>query len=67
MLPITFPATVGLGENTVGALNALVPVPTSGGGQRPYARGLLIRMSQFRIRGYGRHRILAIERMNGGR
>ena len=39
--------TVGLGENTPGALNALVPVPTSGGGRRPCARGLPIRSSLF--------------------
>ena len=44
------PMAVGLGENTAGALNALVPVPASGGGRRPCARGLSIRMSQFRIR-----------------
>ena len=37
--------TGGLGENTPGALNALVPVPESGGGQRPCARGLPIRTS----------------------
>ena len=42
--------TVGLGENTARALNALVPVSTSGGGRRPCARGLSIRTSQFRIR-----------------
>ena len=42
--------TVGLGENAVGALNALVPVPASGGGRRPCARGSLVRTSQFRIR-----------------
>ena len=41
---------VGLGENTAGALNALVPVPASGSGRRPCARGLSIRMSQFCIR-----------------
>jgi len=41
--------TVGLGENTVGALNALVPMPASGGGQHPCARGLSIRTSWFRI------------------
>jgi len=39
--------TVGLGENTPGALNALVPVPASGGGQCPFARGLPIRTSLF--------------------
>jgi len=50
LLPITLPMTVGLGENVAGALNALVPVPASGGGQRPCARGLLIHTSQFRIR-----------------
>ena len=39
--------TDGLGENEAGALNALVPVPTSGGGRRPCARGLSIRKSLF--------------------
>ena len=39
--------TCGLGENAVGALNALVPMPASGGGQRPCARRLLIRSSLF--------------------
>jgi len=39
--------TDGLGENTAGALNALVPVPASGGGRRPCARGLSIRKSLF--------------------
>jgi len=37
LLPITLPVTVGLGENVAGALNALVPVPASGGGRRPCA------------------------------
>ena len=32
LLPITLPVTVGLGENATSALNALVPVPASGGG-----------------------------------
>jgi len=41
------PVTDGLGENAAGALNALVPVPVSGGGRRPYARGLSIRTSLF--------------------
>ena len=45
--PITLPVTVGLGENTAGALNALVPVPASGGGRRPCARRLPIRSSLF--------------------
>ena len=36
-----------LGENATGALNALVPVCASGGGWRPYARGLLVRSSFF--------------------
>jgi len=39
--------TCGLGENAAGALNALIPVPTSGGGQRPCARRLPIRSSLF--------------------
>ena len=47
LLPITLPVTGGLGENTVGALNALVPAPASGGGWRPCARGLPIRTSPF--------------------
>jgi len=45
LLPITLPVTVGLSENATGALNALVPVPASGGGRRPCAQGLLIRTS----------------------
>ena len=36
-----------LGENATGALNALVPVPASGGGRRPCARCLPIRSSLF--------------------
>jgi len=47
LFPITLPVTDGLGENAVGALNALVPVPTSGGGRRPCARDLPIRTSLF--------------------
>ena len=39
--------TGGLGENATGALNALVPVPGSGGGRRPCARRLPIRSSLF--------------------
>jgi len=39
--------TDGLGENTAGAFNVLVPVPASGGEQRPCARGLSIRTSLF--------------------
>jgi len=39
--------TDGLGENAAGALNALVPVPASGGGRCPCARGLPIRTSLF--------------------
>jgi len=49
LLPITLPVTVGLGENAIGALNALVPAPASGGGRRPCARSLSTRMSQFPI------------------
>ena len=41
------PVTCGLGENAAGALNALVPVPASGGGRRPCARCLPIRSSPF--------------------
>ena len=47
MFPITLPVTDGLGENAAGALNALVPVPASGGGRRPCTRGLPIRTSLF--------------------
>ena len=36
-----------LGENATGALNALVPVPASGGGWRPCTRHLPIRSSLF--------------------
>jgi len=39
--------TDGLGGNAAGALNALIPVPASGGGRRPCARGLSIRTSLF--------------------
>ena len=45
LFPVTLPVTDGLGENAAGALNALVPVPVSGGGQCPCARGISIRMS----------------------
>jgi len=45
LFPITLPVTGVLGENTTGALNALVPVRTSGGGRRPCARRLLVRSS----------------------
>ena len=45
--PITLPVTDGLGENAVGALNALVPVPASSSGRRPCARGLSIHTSLF--------------------
>ena len=37
--------TVGLGENTAGVFNALVPVPMLGGGRRPCARGLPVHTS----------------------
>jgi len=47
LFPITLPVTNGLGESAADALNALVPVPVSGGGRRPCARGLSIRMSLF--------------------
>jgi len=39
--------TGGLGENATSALNALVPVPASGGGRRLCARCLPIRSSLF--------------------
>jgi len=45
LFPITLPVTDGLGENAAGALNALVPMPASGGVRRPCARGLPIRTS----------------------
>jgi len=45
--PVTLPVTDGLGESVAGALNALVLVPTSGGGWRPCARGFSIRTSLF--------------------
>jgi len=47
LFPITLLVTDRLGENTSGALNALVLVPALGGGRRPCARGLPIRMSLF--------------------
>jgi len=47
VFPITLPVTGGLGENATGALNALVPVPASGGGRRPCARRLSIRSGLF--------------------
>ena len=47
MFPITLPVTDGLGGSAVGALNALAPVPVSGGGRRPCARGPPIRTSLF--------------------
>ena len=47
MFPITLPVTDGLGESAAGALNALAPIPVSGGGRRPCARGPPIRMSLF--------------------
>ena len=47
MFPITLPVIGGLGENVTGALNALVPVPVSGGGRRPCARRLPICSSLF--------------------
>jgi len=36
-----------LGGSVTGALNALVPVRASGGGRRPCARRLLVRLSLF--------------------
>jgi len=47
LFPITLPVTNRLGGNVAGALNALVPVPASGGGQRPCTQGLSIRTSLF--------------------
>ena len=45
--PITLPVTIGLGASMAVALNALAPIPTTGGGERFYARGLLIRSMLF--------------------
>jgi len=39
--------TCGFCENAAGSLNALVPVPASGGGWRPCAQRLPIRSSLF--------------------
>ena len=47
LFPITLPVTGVLGENATGALNVLVPVRASGGGRRPCARRLLVRVSPF--------------------
>jgi len=47
LFPITLPVTGVLGENANGTLNALVPVLASGGGRRPCARRLPIRLSLF--------------------
>ena len=47
LFPITLPVTGMLGENATGTLNALVPVPASGGGRRPCARRLPIPSSLF--------------------
>jgi len=41
------PVTDGLGENAAGTVNALVPVPAPGAGQRPCTLGLSIRTSLF--------------------
>ena len=41
------PVTSVLGGKVTGALNALVPMRTSGGGWRPCARRLLVRSSLF--------------------
>ena len=45
LFTITLPVIDGLDENAAGALNALVPVPASGGRRCPCARGLPIRTS----------------------
>ena len=50
LVPYHVSVTVGLCESVPGALNALPPIPATGGGQRLYARGLSIRLSHFRIR-----------------
>ena len=47
LLPITFPVTVGWGEDIAGALNALAPVPATGGGECFCARGSPIRSTLF--------------------
>jgi len=41
------PMTDGLGENAASTFNALVPMPASGGGRCPCARGPPIRTSLF--------------------
>jgi len=45
--PITLPVTVGLGGSTAVALNALAPVPVTGGKERFCARGLPICSTLF--------------------
>jgi len=45
--PITLLMTVGLGGSMAVALNALAPVPATGGGERFCARGLPIRSTLF--------------------
>jgi hypothetical protein len=45
--PITLPITVRLGGSMAVALNALVSVPATGGGERFCARGLPVRSTLF--------------------
>jgi len=45
--PITLPVTVGLGGSMAVTLNALASVPSTGGGERFCARGLLIGSTLF--------------------
>ena len=48
--PITLPVSVGLGGSMADALNALTPIPTTGGGGRFCSRGPSIRSSYSHIR-----------------
>ena len=50
LFPITPPVTCALGGEASGAFNAPARVRASGGGRRPCARRLLVRVSLFRIR-----------------
>jgi len=45
--PVTLLVIVGLGGSMAAALNALAPVPMTGGGERFCARGLSIRSTLF--------------------
>ena len=56
--PITLPVIVGLGGSMAAALNALAPVPTTGGREHFCARGLPIRLTLFPYWTVARHRAL---------